>query len=211
VKRLSSNLLLKRLGCVACQISTKSSGERAGACTFLLDEVDAATDPVETRRGVIVLLALAEISGPSESVPEASSTCARALEGSSFFNTTLGRESAGSGSDGISERMVEGEACGSGLKVLGDLWATRSGDAVCAGVFAERVLSVDGVSSALAVTLLPWLRSLTTPCSSTADLFGNLNGEGESIAAPWEPGWSGLPSFIVEDAIASGRLSRSES
>ena len=85
-----------------------------------------------------------------------------------------------------------------------------TGDAVCIGVLAERVLSVEGVPSALTATLLPWLRSLTTPCSSAADLFGNLNGEGESRAAPWEPCRSGLPSFIVEDAITSGNVSRAE-
>ena len=62
---------------------------------------------------------------------------------------------------------------------------------------------MDGVESAFAAEadFLPWLRSFKTPCSSTADLFGNLNGEGESRATAWEPSLSGLPSFIVEDEI----------
>ena len=71
---------------------------------------------------------------------------------------------------------------------------------------------MEGVSSAFAAeaAFLPWLRSLITPCSSTEDLFGNLNGEGESGAAAWEPSLSGLPSFILGIETASGNTSPNE-
>lgn len=67
---------------------------------------------------------------------------------------------------------------------------------------------MEGASSALTAeeARLPWLRNLITPCSSTADLFGNLKGEGESMAAAWASR-SGLPSFMVAGESTSGRSS----
>ena len=166
--------------------------------TFLLDDNGVNSDCIETLRGVAVLANVAGRSVPSESVSETWSARTRALEESIFLMVIFGRESEGNGKAGISDKTAEGEECNSGCENLGDRW-----------LVAEGVLSADEVSSAFATEalFLPWLRSLMTPCSSTADLFGNLNGEGESRAEAWGPGLSGLPSFIDADGIASGRLS----
>jgi hypothetical protein len=187
----------KAIGIFTTARSWSCVSKEVTVITFWREEDGVADDDAESLRGVAVPPPLAEGFGSSESVSETSSAAARVLEVSSFFIVILGRESAGKGKDGISDNTADGEDCGSGLKAFGDRWAESVGEAAGTGVLTGGVLSVERTSAALerVAALFPWLRSFTTPCSSAADLLGNLNGEGESTAA-FEPSRSGLPSFI---------------
>jgi hypothetical protein len=99
----------------------------AATGTFLLDDDGALADDIDTLRGVVVLAVTTGRSATWAPVSESVSE----LEGMGLgLMVILGRESAGNGRAGTSDKMAEVEACGSSREDLGDFWASRTGDDV---------------------------------------------------------------------------------
>ena len=148
-------------------MSYKQAAQQRENVTFLPDDEGAKVE--ETLRGVTIPLDLAESSARSESVSEDASAGgggARTMQASSFFSVILGRDSAGSGRAGTSDRAA---AVGEGNRAAavgeGNVVRKVMVEAARAGVFCRLLSEGATVSSDLELdtAFLPWLRNLMTP------------------------------------------------